>query len=269
MSKRQRVDSSSDSESEMHLSFNREEDFFKGPTTHKIGFFKIRLYFDNEKFMWVICLVKNLSTSDVNGQKPSFIVFPASEITSLASNLRNIVRQLRLSSLGSKEDRLLYADEPEAYKKDSFWNKPFCVKTSGEKLVLRPYKDPSGGCSVKMLKPKTSANYRDWQGTSVSWGVQDSLEFANLLERFQKFIKIADEEFLKVLNEKKSEGTLERPSPTKSDLDQIDDITPIAAKTGALGDISTIDECEIALEKTLGECDNALEQLQEDNKENK
>jgi len=70
-----------------------------------------------------------------------------------------------------------------------------------------------GACCVRMLQPKSSGKYKDWQGTSVSWGVQDSMELANILERFRKFITIVDEQFVTALKGEDSHKMLERPSP--------------------------------------------------------
>jgi len=258
MPKRTRVDSfsESDSESETYCSVDRTEDFWKGPETHKIGFFKIKLYFDPEKFAWVLCFVKNFWMEQVNGQKPSHVVIPASDIPSLAKLLRSCVRQLRLSAFGNEKERQLYLDDSQDYKKETFWNKSFCVKTPSGRLILRPFKDLSGGYSIRMLSPKSSKTFKDWMGTSVSWGIQDSLEFANLLEKFQRFMKASDEEFSKTI--KNEDDDLVRPSPTQHDLDNLDEVFPVACSNNK-GKGQKKDECDV--EEKLVDIQDALEEM--------
>jgi len=259
MSKRPRVDFSSDSESdeEALCTVDRTESFWKGAETHKIGFFKIRLYFDPEKFAWVLCFVKNFGINDVNGKKPSHVVIPGSDIPSLAAIIRSIARQLKLSAFGTEKERQLYVDNPDDYKKETFWNKSFCMKTPSGRLILRPFKDQSGGCSIRMLSPKSSKNFKDWMGTSVTWGIQDSLEFANLLGKFQKFIKLSDDEFQKVIKQSPDQE-LDRPSPTEDDLNNLDDVITVAA-VQQNGKKDKLDEN--ALEDKLVQCKDNLDEL--------
>jgi len=233
--KRKRLDS--DSDSETNVSAERTLDFYQKENSFKIGLFKVRLFFSPQKFAWRVNIMKLphldvIPTQYLAGQKPSHFDIPSSDIPWLARTFRDQVREVRLSSLGLEKDKIKFLEDLETFKSRDFWTSPFCKTSPSGKVIVRPYKDAFGSCYVRMLQAKKILNplYPDWLGSSASWPTQESLEFAEVLDQFQSFIKASDTAFSQAILSNPELVTQDRPSPNKMDLKNIDEIVPVSLK---------------------------------------
>jgi len=209
----------------------REENFFSGPDSFRFGPFSCRLYFEVDKYRWVVCLRRKMKVTDTSEGSDSFLKFAAQDIPFVIKTIKDFIHDIRDCSnclLPPLRDK--FVDEDASYKNAEYWNRYFCKSTPGKSLIIRPYKDLNGSYFIRMLVPKDTKFKNHWQGVSSSFTVPQALYLIGLLERFQPYILECDAK-----NSSAEEGLSvcpSRPSPTSDDLDKCAGVEVMWMKPG-------------------------------------
>jgi hypothetical protein len=209
-------------ESEVHeeteFGFDRDEDFYKGDTSLIVGPVRVRLYFDINKYCWIVCFKKENNFNDSSAFGDSYFRFTAKQIPNVIKAIENCVAIIQ--DVAHRDDELTFPiTDDKLYYHIEFWNRVFCEKIPSGELILRPFEDNKGCFYVRVLCPKSS-QYKDWLGSSCSLGIDYSIQFCALLRRFGNFMMLSNIR----RNEMFEAGIdpdmcgLARASPTNEDL---------------------------------------------------
>jgi len=223
---------SSDSEEESQISPEREKSFYKGEDAFRIGSFRVRCFFNAYKFAWMVNFKKKMTFNEKNpAVKESHFSFPGSDIPFVVAAIRGIVQELLLHSAGN-EEKSVYCEDADNFRDPNFWSRSFCKKSPSGAIIIRGFVDGSNALSVRILCPKNST-HATWLGSSGTLSLMHALEFAELLEGFQRFIQNSDTDHHKHLKESKDDPSkliLTRLSPTRSDIEALNDSLNTAAE---------------------------------------
>jgi hypothetical protein len=202
---------------ELEKSFDREDEFYRGESTFKIGPIRVRLYFEPNKYTWLVCFKRDNLFNDSQAHGDSYFRFAASQIANVVRAIEKCVCVIQ--DVSRMENPPLRITDVLEFNKVEFWERPCCEKIPTGELILRPYQDKKGSYYVRILAPKDSS-YKDWLGSSCSLGIEHSAQFAYLLKRFSEYI-VATNHHRNAQIEvgiNPDENGFSRPSPTTADL---------------------------------------------------
>lgn len=147
---------------EADFSIERKPGFFNTPDTAKLGLVRIRLFFNPIKYQHYVYIRKE--NRNVDAATDSFLSISSGDIGQVIEILRTLLRELDLTPMDRIPLSILNATNSDDYSHRDYWDDHSCLKTSGDTLRIRTYRDNYGVYNIRILSPKESEKFKNWRG---------------------------------------------------------------------------------------------------------
>jgi hypothetical protein len=147
---------------DLDIPLERTPGFFNTPDTLKLGLIRIRLYFNPIKYQHYVYIRKENKKADA--ATDSFLSISCGDIGQVIEIFRTLLRELDLTPMDQLPLSILNATNNDDFSHRDYWDEKSCMRTDGNTLCIRSYRDNYGVYHIRILAPRESEKYKNWRG---------------------------------------------------------------------------------------------------------